>query len=159
MKTINERIQWIIDTRYHGNKKRFAIDIGVSTSAIDGIVGGRQSSPSYQVLRKISSKLGVSADWLLNGDISNEYSITGDNSVSLGTNIGTVTNHIGNSKYNLSQPDGRNNNDIIDLYSKMISDLTEQLRIKDEQLKAKDEQLKAKDEQLTRILSLLNSNQ
>ena len=153
MGTINERIQWIIDNHYHGNKKRFADDIGVSTSAIDGIVGGRKSFPSYQVLRKISSELEISADWLINGN-GHPYKQTtnngSNNSVSLKTNVGSITNHMGHTNNYSTSNNQQSYNDIIGVYIKMIEELTEQL-------KAKDEQLKAKDEQLTKIITLLNS--
>ena len=161
METINERIQWIIDTRYHGNKKRFASDIGITPSTVDGIVGNRKSAPSYQVLRKISTILNISAEWLVNGGSEFNQSIQGDNNISLGMNLGTMTNHLekvgGNQLLSKQSSPSSTSNEIRGVYESIITELTAQLKAKDEQLKAKDEQLKAKDEQLAQMIRLLDS--
>lgn len=68
MSTINERIRAIIDTKYNGSQRAFADAIGTSSSVINGIVGKRQSSPSFELAQKISAIASVSPDWLLTGN-------------------------------------------------------------------------------------------
>lgn len=68
MTSINDRIQIIIDTVYNGNKSMFAKAIGVTPSLVDGIVGKRQSAPSFKVLCDIYTIVNVNPDWLLLGD-------------------------------------------------------------------------------------------
>ena len=68
MSTINERIRIIIERYYNGSQRAFAEAIGTSSSVINGIVGKRKSSPSFEVLQKIYAIANVSADWLLTGD-------------------------------------------------------------------------------------------
>ncbi|MDN4754540.1 S24 family peptidase [Porphyromonadaceae bacterium W3.11] len=68
MSTINERVQLLIDTFYNGSQKDFASAVGTSTSVINGIVGKRGSSPSFEVLSKIYATVDISADWLISGN-------------------------------------------------------------------------------------------
>lgn len=65
--SINERLQSIIDSLYKGNKRAFAISIGVSPTVIENVVGTRKGKPSYDVLEKICVNANVSSDWLLMG--------------------------------------------------------------------------------------------
>ena len=50
--TINERFQKIIDELYNGSQRAFSMAIDVTPSTINGIVGTRKSSPSFDVLQK-----------------------------------------------------------------------------------------------------------
>lgn len=129
METINDRIQWIIDTRFQGNKKRFATEIGISTSAVDGIVGERKSFPSFTVLRKISA-LGYSGDWLINGEEQeyNSQSVIGSNNIVSGSNNHLQqqgTERVSNNSQLLEQ---------LKNYEKIIQDLSALLKTKDEQI-------------------------
>lgn len=71
MSTINERIKIIIEQYYNGSQRAFAEAVGTSSSVVNGIVGKRKSSPSFEILQKIYTTANISADWLLtgNGDI------------------------------------------------------------------------------------------
>lgn len=68
MSTINERIKIIIERYYNGSQRAFAEAIGTSSSVVNGIVGKRKSSPSFEILQKIYATVNISADWLLTGD-------------------------------------------------------------------------------------------
>lgn len=68
MSTINERIKIIIERYYNGSQRAFAEAIGTSSSVVNGIVGKRKSSPSFEILQKIYATANISADWLLTGD-------------------------------------------------------------------------------------------
>ena len=65
--TINNRVQNVIDSLYSSNKRAFSQAVGVSPTVIDGIVGRRQSQPSFSVLQKIYANANISAEWLLGG--------------------------------------------------------------------------------------------
>lgn len=67
MSTINERVRVIIDELYGGSQRAFADAIGTSSSVVNGIVGKRQSAPSFELTQKISTIASVSPDWLLLG--------------------------------------------------------------------------------------------
>lgn len=81
MDNINDRIQKIIDTYFSGNKALFSRELGISTTAIEGIVGKRKSAPSFQVLQKICAIENISADWLVSGYGSMEKGLTSTNKV------------------------------------------------------------------------------
>lgn len=66
--TINERFESIIQSLYSGNKRAFALAIGVNPTVIENVVGKRQGKPSYDVLEKICANANISADWLLTGE-------------------------------------------------------------------------------------------
>ena len=65
--TINERFNDIIKTLYKGNKRSFAIAIGVSATVIENVVGKRQGKPSYDVIDNVCAKANISPEWLLTG--------------------------------------------------------------------------------------------
>lgn len=75
MSTINERIRIIIDSQYGGSQRAFADSVGTSSSVVNGIVGKRQSSPSFELAQKISTIANISPDWLLfgNGPMKRSY--------------------------------------------------------------------------------------
>ncbi len=125
--TINEKIQWIIDTQFRGSKTAFANKISISTSTVDGIVGERKSSPSYKVLRKISSIMGYSGDWLLDEE----------NSINLEQckKIGNIQIGRDNLKLNCHEENSLSK-DLIEALSSQIKILSEQINIKDEQIKS-----------------------
>lgn len=64
----------IINGLYGGNKRAFAIAVGVSATVVENLVGSRQSKPSFNVLSKISTNVNISSEWLLtgNGDMIKE---------------------------------------------------------------------------------------
>jgi len=66
--TINERILYIIDNQYGGNKKKFADSINYAAQVVFNIVAGRKSSLSFDVLNAIiSTNDNINTDWLLAG--------------------------------------------------------------------------------------------
>ena len=145
MSTINDRIQSIIDNLFGGNKSMFAKRLGVAPPVIDGIVGKRQSAPSFKLLQKISSIDGVSLNWLVNGinDDSNVQSIIGNNNtVAGGSNISQTLP----KKTTDSTDDG-----MITLYKQLIDE-------KNAQLHEAYEQLKKKDEQIASLINLISNN-
>lgn len=75
---INDRISYIINELYKGNKRAFSLSVGVSPAVIENIVGKRKSSPSFEVMNKILSSIdNIDARWLITGDgdmIVNKYS-------------------------------------------------------------------------------------
>lgn len=66
--TINERFQTIIDILFNGNKRAFAIHVGVSPTVVENVVGKRQGKPSFDFLEKVCANANISAEWLLMGN-------------------------------------------------------------------------------------------
>ncbi len=67
--SINDRILEIINTMFAGNKTAFSKKVGISTTVIANIVGKRQSNPSYDVTKKIVSKIkNLNAEWYITGE-------------------------------------------------------------------------------------------
>lgn len=67
METVNERIEMLIKHFANGKQGDFSRKIGVVQATISGIVSGRQSKPSYEIIQKIISTYPVNSDWLING--------------------------------------------------------------------------------------------
>lgn len=72
--TINERFEKIIQILFKGNKRAFALHIGVSPTVIENVVGSRKGKPSFDVLEKVCANANISAEWLLlgNGEMLSE---------------------------------------------------------------------------------------
>lgn len=66
--TINERFQTIINILFGGNKRAFAIHVGISPTVVENVVGKRQGKPSFDLLVKVCSNANISAEWLLLGN-------------------------------------------------------------------------------------------
>lgn len=64
---INERFKAIIDILFGGNKRAFAIHVGVSPTVVENVVGTRQGKPSFDFLEKVCANANISAEWLLLG--------------------------------------------------------------------------------------------
>lgn len=65
--TINERFDAIIKALFGGNKRAFALHIGVSPTVVENVVGTRKGKPSFDFLEKVCAKANISAEWLLMG--------------------------------------------------------------------------------------------
>lgn len=65
--TINERFKTIIDVLFGGNKRAFAIHVGVNPTVVENVVGKRQGKPSFDFLEKVCANANISAEWLLMG--------------------------------------------------------------------------------------------
>lgn len=66
--TINDRISYIIDNQFIGNKKKFAESIGFAAQVVSNIVSGRRSKPSFDVINAmLSTNDDLSAKWLITG--------------------------------------------------------------------------------------------
>ncbi len=65
--TINERFDTIIKLLFGGNKRAFALHVGVSPTVVENVVGARQGKPSFDFLQKVCVNANISAEWLLMG--------------------------------------------------------------------------------------------
>lgn len=66
--SVNERVNFLVDTLKGGNKSAFAKDIGVGGGVVQDIVAGRLNKPSFDVLTKIVNTYpNISLDWLVLG--------------------------------------------------------------------------------------------
>ena len=65
--TINDRFNAIIQFLFKGNKRAFALHVGVSPSVVENVVGTRQGKPSFDFLEKVCANANISAEWLLMG--------------------------------------------------------------------------------------------
>ncbi|MDR0620255.1 MAG: XRE family transcriptional regulator [Bacteroidales bacterium] len=66
--SIQERIKFIIESLFRGNKAAFSKQINVSPTVIENVVGTRNGKPSYDVIEKICANANISAEWLLTGN-------------------------------------------------------------------------------------------
>lgn len=67
---INARIRAIINDRFDGNVSKFCRAIGIKQSTISMLLGPRQSSPSFEVIEKITNTevlSDLSLRWLITG--------------------------------------------------------------------------------------------
>lgn len=65
--TINERFDAIIKVLFAGNKRAFALHVGISPTVVENVVGARKGKPSFDVLEKVCANANISAEWLLLG--------------------------------------------------------------------------------------------
>jgi transcriptional regulator with XRE-family HTH domain len=66
--TVNERIKKAMEF-YGINKNQLAVAVNVSPTVIGNIVGGRLSSPSFELLEKFLLKFDkISAEWIIHGN-------------------------------------------------------------------------------------------
>jgi len=67
--TIQSRYKQLIDFYTDGNKRKFSIKIGVSSSVVENIVGSRGSNPSFEIIEKtLSAFEDINARWLILGE-------------------------------------------------------------------------------------------
>lgn len=66
--TINERFEAIIQVLFGGNKRAFALGVGISPTVVENVVGARKGKPSFDVLEKVCANANISAEWLLLGE-------------------------------------------------------------------------------------------
>lgn len=67
--TINDRIQYLVDTKFNKNKSAFARAVGLSEAGMSSYLGTqRRSKPNVDMVSKIIKALNVDARWLLLGD-------------------------------------------------------------------------------------------
>lgn len=68
-KSINQRLNFLVDTFEQGKKASFARKAGISPQAAQEILAGRRSEPSFKVLVKILENYPqVCTDWLVLGE-------------------------------------------------------------------------------------------
>lgn len=65
--TINERFEAVIQVLFGGNKRAFALHVGISPTVVENVVGTRKGKPSFDVLEKVCANANISAEWLLLG--------------------------------------------------------------------------------------------
>lgn len=65
--TVNERFETIIRVLFGGNKRAFALHVGISPTVVENVVGTRKGKPSFDVLEKVCANANISAEWLLLG--------------------------------------------------------------------------------------------
>ena len=69
MKTINDRMEMLVNERFNGNKAAFAKAIGTERATLSNYIGSvRRSKPSVDMVAKIVTALDVNARWLLTGE-------------------------------------------------------------------------------------------
>lgn len=124
--TINERFRIIVEKLYGGNITAMAKATYISRTTINSIIGEKEVSPGYEVIRKIAEKSPpkISLDWLITGagDMlvgTSQDGTTASNNIASQVNEGTV----------------------------IIKLLT--------QLEEKDKQIAARDKQITELIELL----
>ena len=86
MKTINDRMEMLINQRFGGNKAAFAKTIGLPPTGLSNYLGAkRRSKPSVDMVAKIVLALDVDARWLLtgiepgqSGEFTNSVETSGD---------------------------------------------------------------------------------
>lgn len=78
MKTINDRMEMLVNERFEGNKAAFAKAIGMAPTGLSNYLGNkRRSKPSVDMIVKIMTKLDVDAYWLLTGEKKQQTSVVG----------------------------------------------------------------------------------
>ena len=108
--SISERLQFIVDEVFNGNKAAFARTIGIPPTSISNYLGKeRTSKPSSDILERIVNAVDkINAYWLLTGKgeafISNTQSTTSDNSIKGEGNISEYITCI----HNLSEASKKN---------------------------------------------------
>ncbi len=67
METINVRVQDIVNQLFRGNTSSFCRAFDLRQGTVKDILGVKQSSPSYETIRKIISnaEYKINAEWLL----------------------------------------------------------------------------------------------
>lgn len=65
--SINERFDTIIKVLFGGNKRAFALHVGISPTVVENVVGTRKGKPSFDVLEKVCANANISAEWLILG--------------------------------------------------------------------------------------------
>ena len=65
--TINERFETIIKLLFGGNKRAFALHVGISPTVVENVVGARKGKPSFDVIEKVCANANISAEWLILG--------------------------------------------------------------------------------------------
>ena len=65
--SINERFEIIIKNLYGGNKRAFAVAVGVSPTVVENVVGTRLGKPSFDVIERICANANISPAWLVLG--------------------------------------------------------------------------------------------
>lgn len=66
--TIQERIRLIADKFYEGNITAMAKATFISRTTINSIIGEKEVSPGYEVLRKLADISSLNLDWLITGE-------------------------------------------------------------------------------------------
>jgi hypothetical protein len=61
------RVRWLIDSRFGGNRSKFASAIGLSHTAINKVVSGDRE-PGRKLLVAVTQRLSVNPNWLLKGE-------------------------------------------------------------------------------------------
>ena len=61
--TVNERFETIIRVLFGGNKRAFALHVGISPTVVENVVGTRKGKPSFDVLEKVCANANISAEW------------------------------------------------------------------------------------------------
>lgn len=65
--SINDRIQHLIELLTNGKQRPLALKAGISTAALNGIIGARKNDPTFTTLKKIIDAYpNINLDWLIN---------------------------------------------------------------------------------------------
>lgn len=97
-KTINDRIEMLINDRFDGNKAAFAKSIGLPPTGLSNYLGKqRRSKPSVDMVTKIVTTLQVDALWLLTGESTPSKSVHTEGDFSPATDHGDVSVIVGDA--------------------------------------------------------------
>lgn len=133
MTEIHERIEMIINS-LGMNKNSFAKRIGVSNTAIENIVGRRQSKPGFEILsRVVESFENINPEWLLTGK-------------------GEMLNGRTSDEHNSIVMTTLKNKPV---YKAQFSELEEQVKNKEKEIEMLRELLKSKEEMIALLKSML----
>ena len=97
-KTINDRIETLINDRFDGNKAAFAKSIGLPPTGLSNYLGKqRRSKPSVDMVTKIVVTLDVDARWLLTGEETARREVHTEGDYSPASDSGDVSVIVGDA--------------------------------------------------------------
>ena len=98
MKTINDRIEQLINQQFDGNKQSFAVKVGIPPTSMSNYFGNqRRSKVSVTMLEKIVKVLDVDARWLLTGEETPKREVHTEGDYSPASDSGDVSVIVGDA--------------------------------------------------------------
>ena len=130
-KTINDRIEMLVNERFDGNKAAFAKSIGLPPTGLSNYLGKqRRSKPSVDMVTKIILTMDVDARWLLLGEETPKKQIHTEGDYSPASDSGDVSVIVGDA--------------VLAERVKLLQQLIEEKDERIAELKERIEELKAK---------------
>ena len=98
MKTVNDRIEQLINQRFGGNKQSFAVKVGIPPTSMSNYFGNqRRSKVSVTMLEKIVKVLDVDARWLLTGEETPKKDVHTEGDFSPASDSGDISVIVGDA--------------------------------------------------------------